>query len=137
MLGINSNKSTQLDTSAVNLIGIDTKIIGDINCSGDIRIDGQLTGNLTTTGKFILGISGSITGNVISKNADISGQINGEITTEELLTLKNTAKIFGDIFSEKLSIEPGAVFTGSCKMESKLKNIVQSPNTMNEKTKFA
>ena len=34
----------------------------------------------------------------------------------QLLNLKVTSKIYGDIVTAKLSIEPGAVFSGNCKM---------------------
>jgi len=32
------------------------------------------------------------------------------------LALKSTAQIIGDIQTTKISIEPGAVFTGTCNM---------------------
>jgi cytoskeletal protein CcmA (bactofilin family) len=34
----------------------------------------------------------------------------------QLLNLKASSKINGDIITSKLSIEPGALFTGNCKM---------------------
>jgi cytoskeletal protein CcmA (bactofilin family) len=34
----------------------------------------------------------------------------------QLLNLKASSKIHGDIVTSKLSIEPGAVFSGNCKM---------------------
>jgi cytoskeletal protein CcmA (bactofilin family) len=46
----------------------------------------------------------------------VSGIIDGRIVVGQLLTLKASSKIFGDIETSKLSIEPGAIFTGTCKM---------------------
>ena len=79
MLGIGSNKNQNLNASSVNLIGNGTKIIGDIQSAGDVRIDGLLTGNIVTTGKFVLGPNGVVEGNVTSGNADISGEIKGKV----------------------------------------------------------
>ena len=45
------------------------------------------------------------------------------ITASELLSLKTTAKLNGDITTNKLSIEPGASFTGSCSMGAVIKDI--------------
>ncbi|MDX2171506.1 MAG: polymer-forming cytoskeletal protein [Bacteroidota bacterium] len=124
MLGRNSsNKTSNTDGGSVNLIGNGTKIIGDISSNGDVRIDGNLVGNLVTTGKFVLGPNGVIEGNVTSGNADLSGEIKGIVNVSEMLLLKSTAKINGDIVTGKLAIEPGALFTGSCNMGAKVKNM--------------
>lgn len=110
------NKSTTLDNSSINLIGNGTSIVGDINSNGDLRIDGHLKGNITTSGKLVIGPSGKIEGAIVCQNADVSGEIGGKITVNEILSLKSTAKILGDIVTGKISIEPNAVFTGTCTM---------------------
>ena len=103
-------------TNAINLIGVGTNIKGDIESTGDIRIDGSLKGNITTKGKVVLGGTGTINGEVVCKNSDIEGKIDGKITANELLTLKATSVINGDIIARQLAIEPGAKFTGNCNM---------------------
>lgn len=109
-------KNQETEIPAINIIRKGTKITGDVTCSGDIRIDGVLDGTLTSEGKAVVGVSGTINGEVTCKNADVSGTINAKITVKELLQLKATANILGDINTNKLSIEPGANFTGSCNM---------------------
>jgi cytoskeletal protein CcmA (bactofilin family) len=137
MLGINSNKNQPVDASSVNLIGNGTKIVGDITSAGDVRIDGHLTGNIVTTGKFVLGVSGVVDGNVTSVNADLSGEVKGTVQVSETLSLKNSAKINGDIVTSKLAIEPGALFTGTCNMGAKVKNISQNSGAQNGASKSA
>jgi cytoskeletal protein CcmA (bactofilin family) len=117
------NKSSAVESSSINLIGNGTSIIGDINSNGDVRIDGTLKGNITISGKLVVGPSGSIEGNVICQNADISGEIHGKVTVTELLSLKASAKLLGDIVTGKISIEPNATFTGTCNMGAVVKNI--------------
>jgi cytoskeletal protein CcmA (bactofilin family) len=136
MLGIGSNKNQNLNTSSVNLIGNGTKIVGDIKSAGDVRIDGLLTGNIVTTGKFVLGPNGVVDGNVTSGNADISGEIKGKVTVGEMLSLKASAKVNGDILTGKLAIEPGAIFTGTCNMGAKVKSMHQTlePSDATSKT---
>lgn len=122
MLGI-GNKHSGGEGSAINLIGNGTTITGDIQSSGDVRIDGILNGNITLNGRLVIGPNGKIEGNVICQNADISGEIKGKVQVTEMLALKATAKILGDIVTGKISIEPGAVFTGTCNMGAIVKNI--------------
>jgi cytoskeletal protein CcmA (bactofilin family) len=109
-------KYNETDSPTINLISNGTDITGDIKSNGDIRIDGTLTGNLNTKGKVVIGTTGKVTGEVICKNSEVSGIIEGKITVGQLLNLKASSKILGDIATSKLSIEPGARFSGNCKM---------------------
>jgi cytoskeletal protein CcmA (bactofilin family) len=109
-------KFNETDNTTINLISAGTDITGDIKSVGDIRIDGSLNGNLNTKGKVVIGPTGKVKGEVICKNSEIAGLIEGKIVVGQLLNLKASSKIYGDILTSKLSIEPGAMFTGSCKM---------------------
>ena len=60
---------------SVDIIESSTKIVGDIYSKADFRIDGIVEGNITTTGKVVIGKSGKINGKINSSNADISGSI--------------------------------------------------------------
>ncbi|MGC6471057.1 MAG: bactofilin family protein [Flavobacteriales bacterium] len=110
-------------TGVVNLIGVGTTIDGEVTSSGDIRVDGTLSGSINTKGKVVIGSTGMVEGNVTASNADISGELKGAISVAELLSLKSTAKLDGDIITNKLAIEPGATFTGSCSMGAVIKDI--------------
>jgi cytoskeletal protein CcmA (bactofilin family) len=109
-------KYNETDNTTINLISNGTDITGDIKSNGDIRIDGSLKGNLNTKGKVVIGPTGKVNGEVICKNSEVSGIIEGKITVGQLLNLKASSKILGDIATSKLSIEPGAIFSGHCKM---------------------
>lgn len=121
----NSTKNQNVDAGSINLLGSGTKINGDINSNGDFRIDGLLVGNITISGKLVLGNTGRIEGNIQCTNADLSGEVKGTVNITETLSLKTTAKINGDITTSKLAIEAGAVFTGTCNMGALVKNISQ------------
>lgn len=109
-------------TASINLISHGTEIKGDIKSNGDIRIDGTLTGSLNTKGKVVIGPTGRVNGEVICKNSEIAGTVEGKVTVNQLLNLKSSSKILGDIDTAKLSIEPGAKFTGNCKMSDRDEN---------------
>tara|TARA_B100001142_G_scaffold43071_1_gene38963 strand:- start:15 stop:428 length:414 start_codon:yes stop_codon:yes gene_type:complete len=123
-----STKKTEMK-EMVNTIGAGTVVTGDIQSKGDIRIDGMLNGSVKTTGKVVLGKEGVVEGNVSCSNADISGELKAKITVSQLLSLKTTAKLKGDIVTNKLSIEPGATFTGSCSMGAVIKDIKNAGKT--------
>jgi cytoskeletal protein CcmA (bactofilin family) len=111
-------KMIEQENNTINLIGAGTDIKGDVESTGDIRIDGTLKGNLRTRGKVVIGNTGLIKGEVICKNSDVEGKVEGKINVQELLSLKATSSILGDISARRLAIEPGAKFTGHCTMSS-------------------
>tara|TARA_Y100001968_G_C19393270_1_gene736815 strand:+ start:791 stop:1204 length:414 start_codon:yes stop_codon:yes gene_type:complete len=119
----NNMKNTTNNSSAINMVGTGTVINGDIVSKSDIRIDGILKGSVRTKGKLVVGSSGVVDGDVECENADVSGEINAKITVSQLLSLKSTSKLNGDIVTNKLSIEPGASFSGSCSMGAVIKDI--------------
>ncbi len=115
-------KNTEMENHTINLIGTGTTIDGNITSSGDIRIDGNLKGNLNTKGKVIVGDTGKVFGEVHCKNFEIEGSLEGKIFVIELLSLRAKSKVLGDISTSKLAIEPGAVFTGKCDMSGSTQN---------------
>ncbi|MDD2488477.1 MAG: polymer-forming cytoskeletal protein [Bacteroidales bacterium] len=108
----------QDSTNAINIISNRTTIKGDVISDGDLRIDGIVEGSLNIKGKLVIGNSGKIVGNINCQNADLSGRVEGNIIVKDLLSLQNNSTINGDITIGKLSIEPGATFTGKCSMST-------------------
>lgn len=103
-------------SSGHNAIVKGTVIVGDINAEGDIRVDGKIIGTLVCNSKLVVTETGYIEGNVDTRNAKIAGEIKGNVITRELMEMDKTARIFGDIFTPKLVVHMGAIFTGNCKM---------------------
>ncbi len=101
-----------------NYIGAGTKIVGTVETTIDFRIDGTIEGNITSNSKIVLGSTGVVIGEINCASAEISGELKGKINLTESLALKSTARIFGDIKTIKLTVEPGALFTGACVMGS-------------------
>lgn len=109
-------KNFEPENKLPNMIGPGTKIKGDIETNGDIKIDGAVEGNVVSKGRVLIGQNGVVNGEVKCTNCDIYGTFDGKILVTELLSLKSSSKLTGDVKTGKLSIEPGAIFTGTCDM---------------------
>ena len=116
-------RNSDNDSPTVNLIGKGTVIKGNIQSDGDIRIDGTLIGSIVSKGKVVVGPSGNVEGDIACNDADISGNLKVKITVSEVLLLKPSAKLTGDIITNKLAIESGATFSGTCSMGAVVKDI--------------
>jgi len=104
------------EVKALNTFAQDTKIVGDIDSDGDIRMDGVMEGRLNCKGRVVIGPEARIKGTINASNAEILGSVEGEIIVTDLLSLKATALITGDLIMGKFMVEPGARFSGNCKM---------------------
>lgn len=106
-----------------NRILTGTTFKGEIDSEGDLRIDGTHEGTVRIRGKLVVGEKGRVKGEVFCTNATVSGLIIGKIEVGELLSLQASAKLEGDIITNRLSIEPGAEFTGKCSMGAVVREI--------------
>ena len=98
-------------------VGGGTMLTGEANFKAMMRVDGHLSGRITSTsGTLIVGANGKVDANIEVAVAVIHGTINGDIIATQRLELGRAAKVNGNIQTPSLIIEQGAVFEGSCKM---------------------
>ena len=114
--------ATRDQSDRLNKILSGTEITGDIVSDSNLLIEGEIIGNISCSGKVMIGTSGKIRGNLVCVNAEVDGAMDGELTIENLLVLHSTARIKGDIQTLKLTIEEGAYFEGACVMKSPVSN---------------
>jgi|TARA_B100001971_G_C18257624_1_gene583573 cytoskeletal protein CcmA (bactofilin family) len=115
---VKKHKNGINDKQVPNIIALGTNIVGDIESEGDFRIEGSVKGKIIAKGRIVVGTSGNVDGEIICSDADIFGSVKGKLEVLNLTVLKATAIFSGDVTTKKISIEPGAVFTGTCQMKS-------------------
>jgi cytoskeletal protein CcmA (bactofilin family) len=102
--------------SSHNTIASGTNIQGHVVAETDLRLDGEIAGNISCSGKIIIGEKASVKGDIIAESAEIMGIVHGNIQVKEILTIKSTAQIHGNVQMHTLSVEPNAILTGFCSM---------------------
>ena len=111
MAGIQSNTG-----SMYNSLTTGSKIIGTIVTDSDIRVDGTIEGDVKCAGKIVIGEKGRVLGTIDCQNAEIMGHVEGKITAKQSLALRATSQVKGEIQTQSLTVEPNAVFNGTCAM---------------------
>ena len=129
--------TSNTNTNIMDSIAEGTVFTGNITASKGIKINGIVKGSVTCNGKVIVGKTGIIEGEIKCLNAEIEGVLKSAITVKELLELKSTANLQGEIITGRLSVEPGASFTGSCKMGGVVKDIKEETTVGQLKEKTA
>jgi cytoskeletal protein CcmA (bactofilin family) len=96
--------------STFSMFGPDTSIVGNIEATADLHIDGRIEGDIACN-SLVQGEASEITGAVKAEMVRIAGTVRGMISAREVVILK-TAKIEGDVAYDALTIEQGARLDG-------------------------
>jgi cytoskeletal protein CcmA (bactofilin family) len=98
-------------------VGNGTTLTGEASFKGMLRVDGHLSGRVSSEGgTLIVGNNGQVDANIEVAVAIIQGSVNGDITASQRLEMGRAAKVNGNVQTPSLVIEQGAVFEGSCRM---------------------
>ncbi len=98
-------------------VGNGTTVSGEATFKGMLRIDGHLTGRVSSQdGTLLIGTNGQVDADVEVAVATINGTVNGDIVATQRLEMGRAARVKGNIQTPSLMIEQGAIFEGSCRM---------------------
>lgn len=95
-----------------NVISRDVHIKGVLTFKNDLISDGQIEGDINSTGSLVVGRNGSVQGDIRAGAVSIAGSVNGNVTVREKCELKTAAALIGDLVAPRLIIEEGATFVG-------------------------
>lgn len=105
------------DGNLSGFVGSGTVVTGEANFKALMRVDGHLSGRISSTsGTLIVGANGKVDANIEVAIATIQGTVNGDIIASQRLEIGRAGKVNGNIQTPTLVIEQGAQFEGSCKM---------------------
>ncbi|WP_277185813.1 polymer-forming cytoskeletal protein [Caballeronia sp. BR00000012568055] len=98
------------------LIAHNVHISGDLEFSEGLRMDGQVTGNVTgrpgDESLLVVSDQGAIHGNVNAHDVIINGRIVGDVHVSHFVELQSNAHVNGNIYYQKLRMDVGATVEG-------------------------
>ncbi len=109
--------SFQEDTYINSIIGEGTRLRGEFNLNGLLRIDGDFQGVVKTTGKVLVGSNGRAECTIYGSTVVIGGAVRGNVFASEKVIILSTGIVLGNIKAPKLIMEEGVLFNGSCRIE--------------------
>jgi cytoskeletal protein CcmA (bactofilin family) len=98
------------------IISLGVKIEGKIKSNGNIRVDGEILGDIVSQGNVTIGENGEVNGQVNADIITIGGNVTGTVKAKSRLVLDEKGNLKGDIFTKSLIVKEGALFDGKCKM---------------------
>lgn len=98
------------------IIAQGVKVEGEFTSSGDVVIDGELSGSISTAASLRVGESAKIRADVTASSAVVAGEIQGSVHISDRLELLETSVITGDVQCRELSVAAGAQINGRVSM---------------------
>ncbi len=98
------------------VIGDGTRFSGELCVDGDLRIDGEVEGQISVSNALVVGKTGVVKADIDSGGAEIAGRVVGKIKSKERVVLLGGSRLEGDVQSATFKIEDGAFFQGNCVM---------------------
>jgi cytoskeletal protein CcmA (bactofilin family) len=104
--------SSALAASEPNVLGQGMRVRGRLSGTGDLRVDGEIEGDVRVGGSLELGQTGVISGNVAARAVTIDGALTGDVEAEGAVHIRAGARVSGNMNGAEVALEEGAAFTG-------------------------
>lgn len=115
------DRSTDMAKSprAGNILSSGVSIEGDVTFRTELVIDGEIKGNVTSSGTLTVGENAHIFGDIEVAAVTVKGNVQGNINASERCTLAAGANLRGDIAAPRLAVDENAAFSGSARITAK------------------
>ena len=102
--------------SATTHIATGAKIIGQVNGSSDLLIDGELEGQVQLESHVTVGAEGRVQGDISARTVRIGGKVVGNVHGAEKVEILPTGRLEGDVAAPRVVLAEGAFFKGKVEM---------------------
>ena len=110
------SNSTLTSARSGGLLSRGVSIVGSVKFHDQLLIDGEVKGDIKSTGTLTIGEHASIHGEVRSKSVTVQGTVEGNIFATERCELRAGCTLHGDIEAPRLVVDENATFLGSAKV---------------------
>lgn len=116
--GHTESTSRRVDPRGLSIIAAGTRISGDLETDGVVKIEGRIEGALRAGEQVLVAKGGVVQGDLLTREAIIGGEVYGTIRAEERVEVQPTATINGDIFTQRIVVLEGGRVNGVINMET-------------------
>ena len=110
-------RSTPLSAAtSLSIIAAGTRIDGDIDTDGVIRIEGRVEGAVRAGRQVLIGRQGEVRGDITTREAVIGGAVYGAVNATERLEVQGTSTIVGNITTKAIAVIEGGKINGSVRI---------------------
>jgi cytoskeletal protein CcmA (bactofilin family) len=101
----------------VTIVGAGARLEGNVVSAGNLRIDGQVKGQINAEGDVALSPQSQVEAEIRAQNVSVAGRFKGSIQVKGKAHLARGGRIDGNITSKTLVVEEGGIFHGQSIMD--------------------
>ena len=102
--------------AGLSVIAAGMKIVGDIESTGVVKIEGIVEGAIRGARQLLLGRQGTVHGDIRAHEVVIGGTVVGTIIADERVEIQGTSSVQGDIHTKSIVVLEGGVINGNVRM---------------------
>jgi cytoskeletal protein CcmA (bactofilin family) len=106
------------ENGEVTIVGTGARLEGNVVSAGNLRIDGQVKGQINADGDVVLSPQSQVEADIRSQNVSVAGRFKGNILVKGKAHLARGGRIDGNITSKTLVVEEGGIFHGQSSMDA-------------------
>jgi cytoskeletal protein CcmA (bactofilin family) len=106
------------DNGEVTIVGAGARLEGNVVSAGNLRIDGQVKGQINADGDVVLSPQSQVEADIRAQNVSVAGKFKGNVVVKGKAHLARGGRIDGNITSKTLVVEEGGVFHGQSIMDA-------------------
>jgi cytoskeletal protein CcmA (bactofilin family) len=108
------NNSNGIASSAMDFfVPPESKISGDLQTGGNIRVEGEVRGDITAKGNVYIGENAKVYGQIVGVDIQVAGVLQGGALASGVVTLFGCAKMTGDIDAKGFTVGEGSCYNGN------------------------
>jgi cytoskeletal protein CcmA (bactofilin family) len=101
----------------VTIVGAGARLEGNVVSAGNLRIDGQVKGQINADGDVTLSPQSQVEADIRAQNVSVGGKFKGNLIVKGKAHLARGGRIDGNITSKTLVVEEGGIFHGQSIMD--------------------
>jgi cytoskeletal protein CcmA (bactofilin family) len=101
----------------VTIVGAGARLEGNVVSAGNLRIDGQVKGQINADGDVTLSPQSQVEADIRAQNVSVAGKFKGNLVVKGKAHLARGGRIDGNITSKTLVVEEGGIFHGQSIMD--------------------
>jgi cytoskeletal protein CcmA (bactofilin family) len=94
----------------ISVLGPDLTVNGNLISKGELRVDGEVQGDIKGV-RVVIGETACVTGGVVAEDVIILGHVMGSVRGLRV-SLQSASHVEGDVYHQALVMEQGAFFEG-------------------------
>jgi cytoskeletal protein CcmA (bactofilin family) len=112
-----AQRTSETAESVESILGRGARVRGRVGGDGDLRIEGQVEGDVRISGQLSIEEGGAVTGDVEASAVVIGGALTGDVAARGAVTVRAGARVEGNLGGAEIVLEEGASYEGRIEAE--------------------